>query len=61
MLLLSSLEMVDVLLGNVLIGWPVFLAGILLEIHYPFGGGRQVEQGQEEGSIESDTQGFCRN
>lgn len=52
---------VDVLLENILTDWLVFLAGILLKIHYPFGGGKQVEQGQEEGLSESDTQGFCHN
>lgn len=58
---LLSAEIEDVLLENPLIGWLVFLADILLKIHYPFGGGRQVEQGQEEGSSESDTKGFRRN
>ncbi len=61
MLLLSALEIVNILLENILIGWLLFLAGILLKIHYPFGGGRQVEQGQEEGLSESDTQGFGNN
>lgn len=42
-----------------LIDWLVFLGGILYKIHYSFGGGRQVEQGQKEGL--SDTQGFCHN
>lgn len=58
-LLLSSVRIVDVLLENILTDWLVFLAGILLKIHYPFGGGIQVEQGQEDGLSESDTQGFC--
>lgn len=52
--LLSSVKIADVPLENILIDWLVSLAGILLKIHYPFGGGRQVEQGQEEGLSESD-------
>lgn len=46
---------------NILSDWLLFLAGILLKIHYPFGEGRQVEQGQEEGMSESDTQDFGHN
>lgn len=50
-LLLSSVDIADVLLENILINWLFFLAGILLKIHYPFGGGRQ---GQEEGLSDSE-------